>query len=472
MTEQALDRGFIKDVHTALKRYHREGDLEEHPLLSLAAITQSVRCQNLPEGTASRVLALKELLQEALDRLQKRDAEAAHLLEQRFWQRRSVIEVARRLGLAESTLYYRQERAIRDLARIIWEMEQEAGRQVQARAHHLRRNLPPPTYTRLFGVADKLAALRAALGDTRGKWLISVEGLGGLGKTALAREAMEWAAHSGAFEDLVWETAKQEIFTWKGIERRERPALTFEGLLDAIALQLGYPEIPRMRFEEKRESVKALLKSRPYLIVVDNLETAVDYEAIADQLWGLANPTKFLLTSRHRLSGYEHVHAIPLDELEAQDALAFIRYEGQERGIADIVRAEDATLLRIYEVTGGNPLAIKLVLGQTVSLTLDRVLANLRQAKRGHDQFYLFIYWNSWNLLSDEARLLLLHMPLLPARGGTWEDLAAASGLEDEALERAIKELVDTSLLTAGGLEEKVYTIHRLTHHFVLSELV
>jgi len=217
---------------------------------------------------------------------------------------------------------------------------------------------------------------------------------------------------------------------------------------------------------------KALLKSRPYLIVVDNLETAVDYEAIADQLWGLANPTKFLLTSRHRLSGYEHVHAIPLDELEAQDALAFIRYEGQERGIADIVRAEDATLLRIYEVTGGNPLAIKLVLGQTVSLTLDRVLANLRQAKRGHDQFYLFIYWNSWNLLSDEARLLLLHMPLLPARGGTWEDLAAASGLEDEALERAIKELVDTSLLTAGGLEEKVYTIHRLTHHFVLSELV
>ncbi|MFQ6059171.1 MAG: NB-ARC domain-containing protein [Anaerolineae bacterium] len=467
MPDQALDEGFIKDIHTALKRYHKERELEGHPLLNLAAVTQ-----RLPDAAASRVLALKGLLQEALNRLQERDAEAAQLLKQRFWQRRSVIEVARMLGLAHSTLYYRQERAIRAMARMVWEMDQEAQRQAQARVQHLRRNLPPPTYTQLFGVADKLAALRAALQDSRGKWLISVEGLGGLGKTALAREATEWAAHSGAFEDLVWETAKQEIFTWKGIQRRERPALTFEGLLDAMAVQLGYPDIPRMRFEDKRDSLKALLKGKPYLVVVDNLETAVDYEAIADQLWGLANPSKFLLTSRHRLSGYEHVHAIPLDELGAQDALAFIRYEGQERGIADIARAQDATLLRIHQVTGGNPLAIKLVIGQTVSLTLDQVLANLRQAKRGHDQFYLFIYWNSWNLLSEEAKLLLLRMPLLPAQGGTWEDLAAASGLDDEALERAIKELVDKSLLMAGGLEEKVYSIHRLTHHFVLSELV
>jgi hypothetical protein len=144
------------------------------------------------------------------------------------------------------------------------------------------------------------------------------------------------------------------------------------------------------------------------------------------------------------------------------------------RADADFAAASDAELLEIQQVCGGNPLASRLVIGQAATLSLAQVLRALSTARRGSAgaDLYHYIYWHSWELLTDAARLLLVRLPLLPPTGGQWDDLAGISSLDENGLEAAVAELVNCSLLQAGGGLSKTYAIHPLTRHFVMSEIV
>jgi len=66
------------------------------------------------------------------------------------------------------------------------------------------------------------------------------------------------------------------------------------------------------------------------------------------------------------------------------------------------------------EVVGGNPLALKLVVGQLCVLPLSQVLENLKQA-RGQtiDDLYTYIYWQAWHTLDETSQKVLLVMPLV-----------------------------------------------------------
>lgn len=475
MTWQSLDSEFIKAVHLALKRYRREKELGQHPLTTLT-ITEEIRRQHgLPDTLPGRAAALREALNRALSVLGTRDKEQAELLRSRFWQGKSVVQMARQRSVVESTFYAYQERAIHAFAVALWELERAARLRAKERRQYLQRNLPPPTYIRLFGVDEILARLREMITSPEGPWLISIEGLGGLGKTALAHHLASWAASTGDFADIVWETARHPVFsTWDGIieQDKSKPALTLETLLESIATQLNRPDLLERPFPEREVSIRALLKSQPYLIVVDNLETATDCRMLIPKLRELANPTRFLLTSRHSLIRYPCIFCLTLDELQEADSFALMRHEGQIRG-SPLAEADEATLRQIYAVTGGNPLAIKLVVGQTRHLPLERVLTRLREAAgKQYEDLYRFIYRRSWELLSDDAKQVLLAMPALAPTGAYWENLQAATELPADRLDAAIEELVEMSLINVGGITEKRYTIHHLTYTFIMTDLL
>jgi hypothetical protein len=412
-------------------------------------------------------------LDDALQALAAQNAAAASLLEHHFWRGETMAHLARERHIAESTLYARQERALHALARILWSMEQVAREKADAREGRLARNLPPPTYSRLFGRDEILTRLCDELADSVGPWLVCLEGLAGLGKTSLAHRFATWAVGSACFADIIWVTAQQQRFTiWSGIVARPetRPALTFESLLDGIAQQLGHDHLRGKSLPQKEASLRATLRQAPYLVIVDNVEAAADPHALASQLWRFANPTRFLFTSCHSLCEHSGVLCLTLNELTEADSVQLIRSEGAKRGISTITGADDTALCQVYHVTGGNPLAIKLVVGQARSLPLDRALHRLRGARgwRSED-LYRFIYRQSWALLSPAARGVLLALPSLPGSGGRWEDLLVAAGLSEDNLEQALQELAGMSLLNVGGVEKKWYTIHQLTYTFVSS---
>jgi hypothetical protein len=203
--------------------------------------------------------------------------------------------------------------------------------------------------------------------------------------------------------------------------------------------------------------------------VVDNLETAEDTRAIAQLLWALSNPSKALITTRQRIELGSPVRTFHTQSLSREATRAFIHDYVDERGLPAV---DDFGVDLITEASGGNPLAIKLVLGQAAYLPLSRVVEKFRAAEGAMLPFYRFLYRRAWSMLDENARTLLVTMPLLAAEGGTWETLAAISGLKETQLDAAIARLVALSLLDVAGGLEKRYTIHPITRHFVLSDIV
>lgn len=325
----------------------------------------------------------------------------------------------------------------------------------------------------LFGVNQDQQRLRQLLEQPGAPWLVAIDGIGGIGKSSLAAALARQIMSTNRFYDMAWVSAKQEEFLPQmGLEPTSQPALDTNTLTNSVLEQLDPNLSLAQSAEEKKFLLTNLLKKQPYLIVIDNLETVVDYQTLIPFLRQLAQPSKFLLTSRHSLFAYTDVFCLSLRELNQADTLALLQYEAEMRGVAALVNASEAHLNDIYEVVGGNPLALKLVVGQLCVLPLPQVLGNLKQA-RGQtiDDLYTYIYWQAWHALDETSRQVLLVMPL--AQGGTFEQLAAVSQIKADELNPALEHLVKLSLVEVGGdLAQRRYRIHRLTETFLLNEVV
>jgi hypothetical protein len=112
------------------------------------------------------------------------------------------------------------------------------------------------------------------------------------------------------------------------------------------------------------------------------------------------------------------------------------------------------------------------VVGQVSILSLPQVLKNLKQAQgKTIDDLYTFIYWQAWLMLDTISQKTFLMMPL--AHEGTVPQLIHLTKLETKDLEQALQQLTELSLVQVGGnLEERRYTIHRLTETFILNEAI
>jgi len=292
-------------------------------------------------------LAVKEMLLEALDTLQQQaGGDGAQILRLRFLDGHTAASTANRLNLTADVVYKGQRAAIADLALIIWQAEADARSAHEMRVLGRLDIKEPPL---LFGVNDKLDELIAALTSKSGPWMLGVVGIGGIGKTSLVDAAVRALALSPSVADIAWVCARQEHFTlWNGAQRSQSPpALTLEGLLDAVIEQFGAQDLARMPLPAKRAGLCARLRAQPYLVVVDNLETAADYRALVPELGDMLNPTRFLFTSRHSLHDYPGVYSLTLDELSTKDSLALLRHEAGTRGLAELGATSDDNLLRV-----------------------------------------------------------------------------------------------------------------------------
>ncbi len=467
------DPALAADLRTALRRWRRPtlGETE------LAAGLRSVGFRQAADPRLTRAAALRQAVQDALGRLRAvGQAHHADLLERRYLLDQSVLHLQETYHLSERSIYYRLQEALVALAHALWSVEggEAASPSGVPPVDELRqarraRNLPPPAYTQLFGAGELLGELLTSLWAADAHWIVCLDGMGGLGKTALALEAARRLAQTDRFADIAWVTVGSASFPLAEPQPPDLPALTCGQVLDAIGGQLGDIDLSALPLPTKRARVHALLRARPYLVVLDDLGTGMDCGPLPNWLWAMANPTKFLLTSRHWLASEVGLSVLPLAPLPEAEGLAFIRHEAHLRGLRDVVEADDGALRPILEVTGGNPLALKLVVGQLATLPLSRVLEPLRSAQPSADPFYRYLYHATWEMLSPPARRLLVRMARLPEASGAWEDLEAISGLPSTALRAALSELAAHSLLQVTGLEDKVYSLHPLTCHFVAS---
>lgn len=350
-----------------------------------------------------------------------------------------------------------------------WELEAHG----RLRKTRLSRHLPPPEYVRLFGVDEAQREVAGLLQRTDGPDFVSIEGLGGIGKTALARAVAHDLAQTDGFDGIAWVSARQTWLNDQGaVEATPDAATTLADIVNRLATQLGFAELAGLSAGEKLERLATFLSGSRHLIVIDNLESITDVALLIPALAPLARPTRFLLTSRETLSHYPMVTRYPVRSLSLRDSQALVEAELARRGRTMALRSEDMAAL--HAVVGGMPLALKLVAAQMSHWPLAVLLDNLRTAHaRAPESLYTFIYRRSWLALGDPARMLLLSMLPLASDGEDVEWLALMSFLPPDEFEGALAQLRDYSLLeTAGSPESPRYRLHRLTTTFLQTEVL
>ena len=320
-------------------------------------------------------------------------------------------------------------------------------------------------------IKDDISAPQAA-------WIISLCGEGGLGKTAIAYEAVIRYAASAGFTRVGWVSAKTLQLLPDGVLLRDGSSeLHWSNLVKKLADQLDIHlgDNSSGWISDFQRGIRSLSQGERCLLIVDNLETVDDVDEAIQYLGSntLVNPHKILLTTRHALLGkVQYLVERRVKGLEFEPALRFIRSFGNNV----IEEASDDELRPIVEVTEGNPLLIKLFVTRLFisHLPFPLVLAEL-QAVNQHlgGNIIDYLYAESLSVLEqycgkDASHWILnAFCPLGAGDSVSYEALRTYSGIEDEEMFRnTLRVACDLSLIRTSKLNS-LYSIHSLLWKFV-----
>ena len=306
-----------------------------------------------------------------------------------------------------------------------------------------------------------------------GRSVAMISGLGGIGKTAVTIELLrKILADAGfPFRKITWTSAKKKYFNEGSIKRLGDAVLSQDALQNSIGYQLAetiYDQHQTM--EQKKLFLQQFLHDVPTLIVVDNIETLKNASDIILQYQGMLGPSKLLINSREAMKGDYFLTQLP--QLSLESSAKFIQDEIDSRKLQLGGSLDHVTLEKIYDVVGGMPLALKLVVSQSARLGLRRTLADLQS---GGSDIYTYIFTNSWRSLSPLSQALLRYLGenLNTVSLEELELVAEDCGASDE-FDESLDDLVRRSLVNTeplAGFGELGYNIHQLTRQFVINDL-
>ncbi|WP_420628439.1 NB-ARC domain-containing protein [Candidatus Leptofilum sp.] len=451
-----------KEIHQALKHFHTVQDPPDNMLSNLVLVQEAEKS----EAQSSKRYCVNVVLEKGLKQLGIYQSEGMQILRKRFLDRKSFAEVNDELGFASiDRVKHKQSNAFSELAQIIWDLE-FAARNALITAQ--KSKLEAKGYTQLFGIDklhDDLFQLLTAEGSP---WVATLVGIGGIGKTSLANFTVRRVIEQLHYHDVVWLKISE-------VDRGGRPYPTPQ-TFDKLIAQLCQKMLPALSSQtlqqERLFHLQQLLKSQRFLIIIDDLELKEDTAYLISELVTLANPSRFLLTSRTKPAPHAGSQSISLPELTETNSLALIRHYAHEIGFEEAAKANDEALLPIYKLVGGNPFCLK----HLVNLAMHRPLKSLLDSlsKRpliSGNGMYQHILKETWLGLSNDAKTVLAVMTLATEDGMDAEQIAKLSDLPDARLWPAINELIGRSLLEirSSTLWDRTYGIHRLTELFLRS---
>ncbi len=328
----------------------------------------------------------------------------------------------------------------------------------QVRAPGLRTDFPSlrtldtapgnlrPAPSSFIGRESELDAVATELKSHR---LVTLTGVGGVGKTRLATEVATRLADE--FPDGVW------LFELAPVGD---PA----AVPDAVAAILGITQQPG---KSVSESVATALDGRIRLLVIDNCEHVRDAAGdLIEAILAHSATVKILATSREGLGvADEQLWPVPsLDVSAGIDSAAAALFLERARtvgpGFSSATPDESAAIVEICRRLDGIPLAIELAASRMVSMSarevrdrLDhrfRLLTGARRGQERHQTLRHAVAW-SYDLLDDAEKQLLNRCSVFA--GGFDLQSACAIARSGDVDEYAILDLLDAlvrkSLLVA-----------------------
>jgi predicted ATPase/class 3 adenylate cyclase len=301
-----------------------------------------------------------------------------------------------------------------------------------------------PAVTSFIGRESEVAEVKAAMKAHR---LVTLTGVGGVGKTRLAVEVA--ARLADEFPDGVW------FFELAAVAD---PAV----VPDAVAAVLGITQQPG---KSVGESVAAALEGRVRLLVIDNCEHVVDSVAdLVEAILATSATVTILATSREGLGvSEEQLWRVPSLDVNSgtESAAVNLFLDRAQSVVSDFSLAQPGEADAVVEICrrlDGIPLAIELAASRMASMTasevrdrLDQRLRLLVGSRRGLERHHTLRHAVAWSYdhLDDTEKALLDRCSVF-AGGFDLESACAVMGSDDDfATLDLLDALVRKSLLVA-----------------------
>ncbi|MFB9682073.1 AfsR/SARP family transcriptional regulator [Streptosporangium vulgare] len=293
--------------------------------------------------------------------------------------------------------------------------------------------------------SGRTAELEWLAGGYHGPAVVTIDGMAGVGKTALAVHAAHRLAarypDGRLFIDLRAHTAGRE-------------PVEAAAALETLLRQLGVPaeRIPAAP-AERGALWRAELAGRRVLAVLDN---ALDAEHVRPLLPGHSE-TLVLVTSRRRLVDLDGAHVLSVDSLGQEDAAGLFG-----RIVGERAHREPDAVREVLRLCGHLPLAIRISaarLQHRPRWSVSYLAGRLRDHRRLLDGVSAAFTLSYEHLREDERRMFRL-LGLVPGRDIDPCGAAALAGISQEEAEELLEGLLDAHMLLQ--LEPGRYTFHDL----------
>ena len=317
-------------------------------------------------------------------------------------------------------------------------------------ARQVSRHNIPASSTEFIGREKELANLRRRLADPACR-LVTLTGLGGIGKTRLAQETARQC--TDMFINGAW------LITLAAVD--------LDGLVPAIGNVFDFP----FTKGDAKKQLLSYLRQKEMLLVMDNFEHLLEASALIPEILQAAPEVKILVTSRERLE-VNGEWVVELSGLEPGSMGAdqlFVQSAKRARAEIQFGEKESLAVAEICRLVGGLPLGIEIAAAWARSMSIESIrdeiqksldfLASSRRDVPERQHSLRAVFESSWAGLNETEQNTFAALSVF--RGGFTREAA-------EQVAGIFLSLVDKSLVHRS---DSRFELHEVTRQFAEEKL-
>lgn len=340
---------------------------------------------------------------------------------------------------------------------------------------YIHCNLPIQSYSNFIGRQKELETLQKLIVGSRAPVII-VNGIGGVGKTALVIEIaylfLEKKYNTPEFNALIFTSAKEaELLATGNVVRLHRQS-TLDRIFMEISTILGDNSIGNVTENDQIKKVCKCLSNYKVLLIVDNLDSMTDSDkkkVIYFLRHKLPNNTKAIITTRMQSLDSD----ITLDCLDVKESKQLIKQQAEEKNVL----LTDISIIKIWKRFGGIPLALiysigQLAIGYPLNLILEPGDEYETIPNSCTEAIGKFCFDQSLRLIKEQYAYKILLSAAIFRSPPTYEAVINVAGLENEdirSIELDLDKLYQLSLLQPQN--DKRYKMNLMTREYLLVKL-